>query len=164
MDKHPKKQKILLVLIVLTLCFIWGNSLMPATFSGAISGWAKNVLNAILGDMGNSGMSGDGVLRKIAHASEFAVLGVLLTLLMEEECKTKLSFLVLYGLGVAFVDETIQLFVDGRSGQIQDVWIDLAGFVVGVAIVGAILLLVYSRNTRRLHRVNGSTHNNKLVR
>lgn len=58
MDKHPKKQKILLVLIVLTLCFIWGNSLMPASFSGAISGWAKNVLNAILGDVGNSSVSG----------------------------------------------------------------------------------------------------------
>lgn len=157
MDKHPKKQNILLLLIVLTLCFIWGNSLMPASASGAISGWVKDVLNAILGDASISGMSGDGVLRKIAHASEFAVLGVLLTLLMEEECKTKLSFLVLYGLGAAFVDETIQLFVDGRSGQIQDVWIDLAGFCIGVAIVGSILLLVYKRNTRRLRMVNSES-------
>jgi len=42
---------------------------MPASISGAISGWAKDVLNAILGGAGSSGMSGDGVLRKIAHTA-----------------------------------------------------------------------------------------------
>ena len=31
----------------------------------------------------------------------------------------------------AFIDETIQLFVEGRSGQITDVWLDMAGIYMG---------------------------------
>ena len=148
MDKHPKKQKILLVLIVLTLCFIWGNSLMPATFSGAISGWAKNVLNAILGDMGNSGMSGDGVLRKIAHASEFAVLGLLLTNLMANKLRQELPLVALCGLSSALVDETIQLFSDGRAGLVKDIWIDCGGFCFGVLMVCLICCLRVAVSTK----------------
>lgn len=34
----------------------------------------------------------------------------------------------------AFLDETIQLFVPGRSGQISDVWVDLLGAAVGIAL------------------------------
>jgi len=113
----------------------------------------------LLGDVGSGkALSGEGVLRKIAHASEFAALGMVLTIFMKEGPKTKVSLLVLCGLGVALIDETIQLFVDGRSGQIKDVWIDLAGFGIGVAIVGLILHCIYSRKTRRLRRVNYQKH------
>ena len=34
----------------------------------------------------------------------------------------------------ALTDETIQLFVPERCGQIKDVWIDLGGFTVGVLV------------------------------
>lgn len=148
MDKHPKKQKILLVLIVLTLCFIWGNSLMPASFSGAISGWAKNVLNAILGDVGNSSVSGEGVLRKIAHASEIAVLGVLLTDLMANKLRQKLPLVALCGLSSALVDETIQLFSEGRAGLVKDIWIDCGGFCFGVLMVCLICCLRVAVSTK----------------
>lgn len=158
MEKHPKKQKILLVLIVFTLCFIWGNSLMPASASGVASERVKDIINAILGGAGNFGMPSEGLLRKIAHAAEFALLGIELKLLMEQGRKIKLSLLVLCGLGAALIDETIQLFVDGRSGQIKDVWIDFAGFVIGKAIAGLIRHLIYCRNTRRLHLVNYQKH------
>jgi len=40
------------------------------------------------------------------------------------------------------VDETIQLFVAGRSGQISDVWLDMSGAAAGMAItVGALCCL-----------------------
>lgn len=43
---------------------------------------------------------------------------------------------------VPFVDETIQLFVAGRSGQISDVWLDMSGAAAGMAItVGALCCL-----------------------
>ena len=32
-----------------------------------------------------------------------------------------------------FVDETIQLFTPGRSGQISDVWLDMSGVLFGTA-------------------------------
>jgi len=129
---------------------------MPSSISGAISGWAKDVLNAILGGAGSSGMSGDGVLRKIAHASEFAVLGIELTLLPRHKLKGRLPMLALYGLGIAFIDETIQLFVDGRAGLIIDVWIDFGGFTVGVLLTSLIRLLI-ARKKNRIRNENCDT-------
>jgi VanZ family protein len=35
---------------------------------------------------------------------------------------------------VPFTDETIQLFVAGRSGQISDVWLDCAGAAFGTVV------------------------------
>jgi VanZ family protein len=43
------------------------------------------------------------------------------------------------GLFVCFIDETIQLFVEGRSGEIRDMWIDFAGVALGTLIVLAII-------------------------
>ena len=36
---------------------------------------------------------------------------------------------------VASLDETLQLFVNGRAGRVQDVLIDSAGALVGVLVV-----------------------------
>lgn len=38
-----------------------------------------------------------------------------------------------------FVDETIQLFVEGRSGQISDVWLDMAGIVTGIMVTAGFM-------------------------
>ncbi len=152
MHTNKKNPGIIKVLIALTLCFIWGNSLMPASVSGAISGWVKDVLNAILGGASIQGVPGDGLLRKIAHASEFAVLGMVLALLKKKGNKTKVSLLAICGLGAAFVDETIQLFVVGRSGQIKDAWIDIAGFGIGVLLVSLIASIVQKRKMKTIYK------------
>ena len=44
----------------------------------------------------------------------------------------------------ALCDETIQLFVPGRSGQIADVWLDTAG-----CLTGALLTLLIFRLCRK---------------
>ncbi|MEG0566546.1 MAG: VanZ family protein, partial [Hungatella sp.] len=36
---------------------------------------------------------------------------------------------------VPFCDETIQLYVEGRSGQVSDVWLDVVGVVFGTIVV-----------------------------
>lgn len=36
---------------------------------------------------------------------------------------------------IPFVDETIQLFTEGRSGQISDVWLDMSGVLFGTCLV-----------------------------
>ena len=38
----------------------------------------------------------------------------------------------------ALTDETIQLFVPGRSGELRDVWIDFAGGVLGCGVAGMV--------------------------
>jgi VanZ family protein len=125
-----RKTRLLLGLIVLTLCFIWGNSLLPATISGGISDFVSQLLSHLFGTALSTD-TGHGVVRKLAHATEFAALGAELTALwrvLRHEDPTRVA---LGGVGAALIDETIQLFVEGRSGQIRDVWIDLSGFAVG---------------------------------
>ena len=125
---------------MLTLCFIWGNSMMPGPVSEAISNWVGDLLSAILGGPVRTD-TGHGVLRKLAHGTEYLVLGVELYLLLRGMLQKPLSLLALGGVSAALVDETIQLFVVGRCGAIQDVWIDLGGFCVGCLLCAGILTL-----------------------
>ena len=52
---------------------------------------------------------------------------------------------------VPFVDETIQLFVAGRSGQISDVWLDMSGAAAGMGDYrgGAVLSAQEKRRARQ---------------
>lgn len=134
-----RHNRILLILILLTLFFIWGNSLMPASLSTRFSEAFQHFLQRISPDLA-VGETGHGALRKVAHGTEYLILGAELWLYLRLSLSQPLSLLALSGLGTAFLDETIQLFVPGRSGQLQDVWIDLGGFACGVLL--AVLLNV----------------------
>lgn len=94
-----------------------------------------NLLNRGLADIAGTGMTGDSVLRKMAHAAEFAALGVELTVLLRVLLRKEGSLLLLCGVTVALTDETIQLFVSGRAGLVKDVWIDMGGFCLGIFAV-----------------------------
>lgn len=137
---RASKQHILLGLSVLTLAFIWGNSLMPGTISGAFSDWVGQVLARIFGGV-SLPETGHGTLRKLAHGTEYLILGVELWLLLRHMRSRDWSLVGLCGVAAALVDETIQLFVPGRSGAVRDVWIDLGGFFVGCLICAEVLAL-----------------------
>jgi VanZ family protein len=80
-------------------------------------------------DLG-TGLGGwDLVLRKIAHAAEYAVLGALL---VRATGRTGLAFAL--GTLYAVSDELHQSFVPGRLGSPIDVAIDAVGVVVGIAL------------------------------
>jgi hypothetical protein len=70
----------------------------------------------------------DLVLRKLAHAVEFAVLGLLLARALPE------LYALLAGIGYAALDELHQHFVPGRVGALQDVAIDAVGVLVGILL------------------------------
>lgn len=84
------------------------------------------------------------LVRKAAHFTEYFILGVLLSLTVRE-AKWKRILLApwLMGTCVACCDETIQLFSDGRAGQITDVMIDSSGVFTGCVIL--MLLLCWRR-------------------
>lgn len=172
MTSLRRKEVVLLILIVLTLSVIWGNSMLPASLSAALSGSLRDFLNTLLGITGGGGLEGDGWLRKAAHITEFAVLGIELAVLFAghrsqdtmrtddgaEELHRKLPFTaiiarkaLLFGCGftVAVIDETIQLFSDGRAGMVQDVWIDFIGFLAGTVIVWLVSRVRVSRRSRK---------------
>jgi VanZ family protein len=80
-------------------------------------------------DLG-TGLGGwDLVLRKLAHAAEYAVLGALLV-----RATSAAALSAAIGVLYAITDELHQTFVPGRQGSSRDVLIDTAGVVAGVAL------------------------------
>ena len=82
-------------------------------------------------DLG-TGLGGwDLALRKVAHAVEYAVLGVLLVRALGRELPA-----AAIGIAYAVTDEVHQAFVPGRHGAPIDVLVDAVGVLVGVYLVG----------------------------
>ena len=73
------------------------------------------------------------LIRKMAHFTEYFILGtfVLLTLLQTKFSKKGLIG-ILFCMMIASCDETIQLFVGGRAGQLKDVLLDSTGSLCGI--------------------------------
>lgn len=138
MIRTRKRTQLCAVLIVLNLTFIWGNSLIPGSISGAISTWVGDLIQCLIGLPVNETEGGSHLLRKLAHFSEFACLGCLLCWLagMLGEGGLHLAVVPLFGgMSAACVDETIQLFVADRGSSLIDVWIDTAGVAAGMMIL-----------------------------
>ncbi len=117
-----RRRKVFLALTALWLCVIWGHSMMPAADSGNESNFLSEWLMQFLPWMN------DYVIRKVAHFLEYAVFGGLLFGAFPIRGRAAVLDSVFAGFLAALLDETIQLFSPGRSGQISDVWLDLAGF------------------------------------
>lgn len=127
------KKRILSVLIVLNLVLIWGNSLMTGADSGAISGGVLAFLGRFLPVLLTE--AGHTFLRKAAHFSEFALLGLLYCGRHRLARQETPLHLMGFGLAVACIDETIQIFTPGRASSLIDVWIDTSGFALGLAVI-----------------------------
>ena len=135
-------------LIGCCLCFIWGNSLMPGEVSAAFSNWVGEMLESLL-DIPLKPSQGRGLLRKIAHFTEFAALGMLLTWRMGMQGKP-LWLAQLFGSLAACVDETIQCFVPGRGPGLRDVCIDSSGVFTGMILIYLGYSWIVYRRTRTL--------------
>ena len=104
--------------------------------SSALRLWAPVVLWAALifafssvPDLGTGLGTWDLVLRKLAHAAEFAVLGALLLRALRHEYAALAA-----GIAYAISDELHQHFVPGRVGSPVDVAIDAVGVVLGLLL------------------------------
>ncbi len=145
-----KHGKILYTVIILTLIFIWGNSLLNAEISSYISDFFKDIILSVFPFVPSGEAEGTGgVVRKLAHITEFAILGVELSLFfqpLKDRNNKKYINLVFCGFATAFVDETIQLFIPGRAGLVSDIWIDLCGFTTGCIVYSVIYIAKNKRN------------------
>lgn len=74
-------------------------------------------------------------VRKTAHVTEYAILGILLAIAMNNK---RIPVSLAIGILYACTDEFHQLFVAGRSGQIRDVMIDSAGVLLGILMVAVL--------------------------
>lgn len=150
---RTKKRMILCAsLLVACLALIWGNSLTNGTDSGAMSGRVMAWINAFLHLSESGAETLHLVIRKMAHFTEFACLGLLLTWLfgMTGEKKGHLFCMpLLCGMAAACVDETIQVFIPDRGPSPIDIWIDTCGVAAGIAIV-----LIGYHYIRKKHKRN----------
>ena len=122
-------------LVCANLLFIWGNSLLPASASAALSQWVGRLLGAVLGGLGATA-HGEGPLRKMAHFLEFTSFGALLGWRISvSRPKSWILPTLLLGVSVASVDELLQHLSPGRAPRILDVGIDTAGLLLGIALL-----------------------------
>lgn len=126
------------VAFVLWIGFVWGHSLVQGPASSLESGRFVALLRPVFeaaGVLDADLMSF--VVRKCAHFSEYAVLGVIGRGFFSRLCAEMALPAWAGALCVALVpvaDETIQLFVPGRAGSPRDVLIDLCGAATGALL------------------------------
>ena len=86
------------------------------------------------------------IVRKLAHFSEFALLGFLVRLLMQSyRVKAGAPRAWIAATLYAFTDELHQLFSDARGASLVDVGIDSLGAATGVAFACLLLWLFLGR-------------------
>ena len=122
-------------LLICLLIFIWGNSLMPGPVSQAISNFVQKILFGTEITPGEI-PAGNGLLRKFAHFTEFAALGMLLCWRSGMLGKHR-KYAFFSGTAVACIDETIQAFTPDRACRLYDVAIDSLGVLAGIALLNA---------------------------
>lgn len=146
--RHARGVTLLCTLAV--VAFIFSNSMQPAAQSSEVSGGLLETVNRLLSLIGMS-MS-EHLLRKLAHLTEFALLGVCLILTTRAYTDHVLQHIttpLFAGLAVPVLDETIQMFSVGRSAEVKDVLIDFSGVLIGMALTLALLWVISARKKRR---------------
>lgn len=130
------KKKISLAVVMLITALIFLNSLMPGNVSSNQSGFVVKYLYPPFKSI-MSINTFTTLIRKMAHFTEYFILGISLNYLYKNTGTTiKLAGLVLlHGFLTASVDETIQLFVPGRAGAFTDVLIDTSGVIFSILMM-----------------------------
>ncbi|MHC1786350.1 MAG: VanZ family protein [Christensenellales bacterium] len=144
---------LLLILIVLTLAFIWGNSLDNRETSSGKSDTIVALLKPLLMAVPVPALhTPDGMsafVRKLAHFAEFFLLGaemMALSLTLHRPEKLGPFRVLLLSLAAGLIDESLQFF-STRAPLLRDVLLDLFG-----ALCGIVTLLLLRRIWTRLRR------------
>lgn len=122
------KNKLWFVFFILWTLFIFSNSMLPAIESSDISSGLSYKIYYLLNLTVDFELFHT-FIRKCAHFIEYAILGIFAGLSFKKEYFIKIVLLCVL---VASCDETIQLFVEGRSGQVSDVLLDSIGSFTGI--------------------------------
>ncbi len=133
--------------LVASILFVFGNSMEIAEVSSEASGSMLEKVQAFFTTIGMADFAasiGEGVIRKIAHVCEYMLVGFFMMLCLRVYTKRFLRHIawpMFGGLFVALIDETIQLFSEGRSASVTDIWIDFFGISIGVFVALFLLCL-----------------------
>lgn len=152
-------------MVAIALAFwIFSNSMQPAVDSAERS---SSILELIQKMLPNATWITEYLIRKTAHFTEYAVLGFFVFKAVKEHLlywgvkRVKATqdghftlslgrtyvISALCSVLTALTDETIQLYVEGRSGQVTDVWLDFAGALTGACVLVIICNIIASHKT-----------------
>uniref|UniRef100_UPI004055EFBE VanZ family protein n=1 Tax=Agathobacter sp. TaxID=2021311 RepID=UPI004055EFBE len=132
--KQTHKRNGYLCITLLWIAVIFSFSLQSGEDSGQLSGgvvsWIVETLSL------TKFMDLDTIhflVRKTAHFTEYFILGTFTYLTLQQtKFPGKKAAGILFCIMVASFDETIQLFVGGRAGQLMDVALDGTGSLCGI--------------------------------
>lgn len=138
------------IALVAWVVFIWAHSLLPGDASGSESGFFLTLLRPVLELFGMRDLDAmHFIVRKLAHFSEYAVLGMLATRVLaptpSRGDRRTWAFCAIWAL-VPALDETIQMFTPDRGPAVTDVLIDMSGFATGLAVVTCVRALLRARH------------------
>ena len=137
------------LLIAVTLGFIWGNSVKNRSASQLLSLGVLQWIRPLLGMIFSPENVTDHLVRKLAHFTEFGLLGaelIMLTYLLRKLRVRSVLNCLFAGLSAAVIDETVQIF-SARGSQAIDVLLDFGGVVAGAA-VALLIGWIFSANRR----------------
>jgi len=148
-------RSIISLLLIFQMVFVFIMSSFGSDSSSAQSAQIIQVLRQVFPNLNNTShldvSSLVFIVRKTAHFTEYAILGILFFLFFRQFFPQKngsryFILAILFGFFYACTDEIHQLFIPGRSGQFTDVLIDTLGASFGC------LLLVLFRYLRKAWR------------
>lgn len=133
---------LVLILMVTALCFSSQNSGDSNSLSKIIAGRIVSVME-LKGDDAQTLGSVNLIVRKLAHFTEYLLMGVLLAVALTNLLRRAWLAMVLAGAGgivFAFLDEWVQRGSPGRGQSLFDVMVDGAGIVVGLAVFSIVMV------------------------
>lgn len=134
--------------------FILTNGLLDYSASHAFSGWLVRLLGV---DSKAGAETGDFLLRKLAHITEYSLLGLLtqtIRISLKKQGKNISIWLPLFCvLAVGVLDEFFQSF-SNRTGAVSDVLLDFIGGIAGVLVATLIFCIV----KKHKNHIGGNTH------
>ncbi len=141
---YKTAQILLLLLILATIAHAFYQSSLPMKESAENSSKVEKIIEEIIPPDTKPGAFVKENIRKLAHFTEFLLLGlwcILFVLLLKRKKGGAVSLLP-FGMIIALFDETVQIF-SKRGSSVTDIWIDVLGYVSAVALVLVICLLIF---------------------
>lgn len=144
MSKGKKAIVIILAFLIAgTLAFIWGNSVATKEKSEEVSSGVYEAVSPVFDTVVGEDKVTEKDFRKMAHFSEFFVLGLEIELLIFVLKGLDIKWFLIslpFGLLVGGIDEIIQIFSE-RGAAVTDVLIDFSGCLLAFLIFAVAFLI-----------------------
>ena len=156
---------ILIILLISVMCLIFCFSNQNGEESGSISEIVSEKIIDIFCSKKTPvekkilSKNIEGYIRKLAHFSIYLTLGLILcALLCTYNLTQKQIIIACLGFGIIYAtsDEIHQTFINQRSGNIIDVWIDNLGLMIGtyfILIIAEIRRLINESKNKRKEKI-----------